>query len=216
MKFSEDIVSILNTTLQEDYKEVFLGKGEENLYHLHLYKDETSKLRPTSIGIGELFIRILATQVKQGAGSLFVPEATTGDNQAYVWNFFRRLNFTPESIAGIMGNLMQESGEGINPKSSQLGGGPGRGIMQWTVNQRWAELVRWAKKRGLDEWALQTQLEYIVIELNKYRIYDTMRSFKDIEDATYFFERKMERAGKPNMPRRIRYAQQVYGRFYRR
>jgi len=140
------------------------------------------------------------------------------NNQTKTWNYFKALGFTPQSAAGIMGNLMQESTPSIDPTLKQGGGGPGRGIMQWTYSERWQSLVKYANSRGLDPNSLVAQLEYMVQEMKTYKsggqtVYDRIKVMTDIEDATNFFEKTMERAGKPMMEKRIAYAKQVYKSF---
>ena len=117
--------------------------------------------------------------------------------------------FTPEAAAGIIGNLMQESG--VNPKSRQLGGGPGRGIMQWTESERWASMQQWAK--GKDPWALETQVQWMIKEMKSYGTYNRIKNVKDYKKAVEIFESEMEKAGTPNYPRRYAYAASAYGSF---
>src|SRR5215471_678256 len=59
--------------------------------------------------------------------------AFANDQAAY--DFFVARGLTNFQAAGIVGNLDQESG--VNPNSVQYGGGPGRGIAQWSVGGRW-------------------------------------------------------------------------------
>jgi len=83
-------------------------------------------------------------------------------NSQKVYNTLTSMGWTPQAAAGVIGNLMQESS--VNPTSHQGGGGPGRGIMQWTESERWASLKKWAGKR--DPWALDTQVQYMLKEMN--------------------------------------------------
>src|SRR4051812_26829508 len=63
-------------------------------------------------------------------------DATTAfANDKAAYDFFVAKGLTPFQAAGIVGNLDQESG--VNPASVQFGGGPGRGIAQWSVGGRW-------------------------------------------------------------------------------
>ena len=106
------------------------------------------------------------------AGPEYVP-ASQGStaNAEYTWKTLIDVGMTPQSAAGVMGNLQQESG--LDPKLIEGNGrGPGTGIVQWGNNggangsNRWNEkLVPWAKKRDLDEWALGTQLAFMIHEL---------------------------------------------------
>lgn len=119
-------------------------------------------------------------------------------------------DFTKEGASGIIGNLMQESG--CDPKSIQKGG-PGRGIMQWTESERWDSLVKWAKSVNKDEWDLSSQIEWMIMELRQYKAYDYFKGIKNVEEATDHFEKKMERAGKPEMANRYKYALDAMAKF---
>ncbi len=57
------------------------------------------------------------------------------DNIEKAFNYFVDRGLTPQQSAGIVGNLIGESG--VNPAQQQIGGGPGRGIAQWEVGARW-------------------------------------------------------------------------------
>jgi cell wall-associated NlpC family hydrolase len=141
--------------------------------------------------------------------------ATVGgkSNRAKVWNMLMNEGFSTGAAAGVIGNLMQESG--VNPNSNQHGGGPGRGIMQWTVNERWASLKSWAKKRGLHARDLDTQVQFMLKEMKDYGVLGKMRGMNDVEKATLYFENTMERAGVPNMSSRYKFAREALKQFGR-
>jgi hypothetical protein len=87
------------------------------------------------------------------------------DNAQAIWTFFTGAGFSPQCTAGIMGNLQQESG--LDPNCHQSGGGKGRGIAQWSVNEeRHNGLIEYAKSKGKEWTDLQCQLEWIIKELN--------------------------------------------------
>ena len=44
-------------------------------------------------------------------------------------------------------------------------------------------------------------------------MYATYKTIADVEEATTYFEDKMEAAGKPNMPNRIKYAKEALAKF---
>ena len=144
------------------------------------------------------------------------------DYEQAVWTYFTTRGYTPQATAGIMGNMYQESG--VNPTAIQGGGkGPAAGICQWeninTGGARWGILKQYADSKGTDWKDLQTQLEYLEMELvgdqskvkvdkytstlvNKRGGLQALKSMTDAEGAMYFFEETFERAGKPNYPRR--------------
>ena len=60
---------------------------------------------------------------------------TENTNDKIAFDFFLAKGLTPVQSAGIIGNLDQESG--MDPTIWQYGGGPGRGIAQWSAGGRW-------------------------------------------------------------------------------
>ena len=152
-----------------------------------------------------------------------------------VWAFFKSKGFSPQAIAGIMGNLYQESG--VDPTAIQGGGkGPAAGIAQWenynTKSSRWKSLYDTAKKRGKDWKDLDTQLKFLYSELTgsdiqqrmegkiapgnltkagaKPMSFEKFKTTKDINQAMRLFEGAFERAGTPNFPRRLTAAKEYY------
>ena len=146
------------------------------------------------------------------------------DTAQAVWTFFTGKGYTKECTAGVMGNLQQESG--MDPTRKQSGGGPGRGICQWTVSEgRFKGLEAHAKSKGKEWTDLQSQLEWLDMELQgkdsttlnylkKYvGGYDQFKQINDINKACKVFEDSFERAGKPMMEKRYAYAKQFYDKF---
>src|SRR5215510_6834875 len=62
-----------------------------------------------------------------------VSDLFANDKTAY--DYFVGKGLTNFQSAAVVGNLDQESG--VNPTISQAGGGPGRGIAQWSTGGRW-------------------------------------------------------------------------------
>lgn len=122
--------------------------------------------------------------------------ATEADRIAF--NFFKSKGLTDEQAAGIVGNLDHEGG--MNPAQHQIGGGPGRGIGQWSVGERWDttpgdNVVDYAAKLGESPTSLHAQLEFTWYELNKfgYLGLKQLKSAKTVEQATTTFQDKYER-----------------------
>lgn len=148
-----------------------------------------------------------------------------------VWQFFTGKGYSPQATAGILGNMTQESG--VDPTVIQGGGkGPAAGICQWEnynkKSARWKQLNDYATAKGKDWKDLQTQLEFVDMELSgtgnvdtytstllkKYAgSHEAFKSLTDINKATKLFEDSFERAGKPNMERRYAAAQSYYKQF---
>lgn len=135
--------------------------------------------------------------------------------QAY--NFFVSMGLNNFQSAGIVGNLMQESG--VDPTSRQKGG-PGTGIAQWSNPGRWNELVSWVSDpknfpdgKAHDANTLYPQLMYTWHEMKDVppwnKTLPDIKQAQNVEQATQIFNDDFEKAGTPNMPNRIKYARQV-------
>jgi hypothetical protein len=114
---------------------------------------------------------------------------------AYAMKFFIDRGFSVQSSAGIVGNLVAESS--IDPTRNQMGGGPGRGVAQWTVDQRWQTFLKFADNRKLDPNTLDAQLRFIVHEMPSAMGSDAqkIKSMTDADAAAELFMRKYERPG---------------------
>ena len=155
-------------------------------------------------------------------------ELTGNDVAEKVWNYFKSLNYSDAAVAGIMGNLYQESR--MDPTRLQGGDhGPAAGIAQWEDydkrSSRWLNLNNRANKKGVPWTDLKTQLEFLQDELestdmknrfsgktspsNLSKAGTTAISFEDwknttdVENATRQFEAAFERAGTPAMDTRL-------------
>src|SRR6185437_11781439 len=89
---------------------------------------------------------------------------TENGNDKIAFDFFLAKGLTADQAAGIVGNLDQESG--MDPSIWQYGGGPGRGIAQWSAGGRWDsdyhDNVAWyASQHGQSIYSLNLQLEFI-------------------------------------------------------
>src|SRR5678816_3004847 len=62
-------------------------------------------------------------------------EEALSSSEHTAFNFFVSKGLTRVQAAGVVGNLIQESN--VIPTAVQYGGGPGRGIAQWSVGGRW-------------------------------------------------------------------------------
>jgi hypothetical protein len=141
-----------------------------------------------------------------------------GTNTEKAFNFFRGAGFTAQQAAGIVGNLLIESGNDLDPSTKQGDRGPGRGIAQWTKGGRWdtdpTNLKDYAARFGVPMENLEIQLMYIMHEYRDkpYWGLSTMRRTTTIEGATVNFMDKFERPRKEDehRARRINAAQKVY------
>lgn len=153
------------------------------------------------------------------------------DNIEKAFNFFNgRDGLQNFQAAGIVGNLMQESG--VNPKSNQAGGA-GRGIAQWSEGGRWDDLIKWVAdgnnfpdKQPRDPESLDGQLAFLWHELTT-GYPDTLAHLKastTVEDAVNQFVGPIELSnggrgggyenpGKPEIANRIKFARQVLDKY---
>src|SRR4051794_40433613 len=156
---------------------------------------------------------------EESIGQSSAATAFANDHSTYV--YFRQKGFTSFQAAGIVGNLDQESG--INPTISQQNGGPGRGIAQWSAGGRWDSdpgdnLMAFAKEKGKSPTALDTQLDFIMFELDSFPGYGLakLKASQTLADATTDFELDFEGCGIPaqcDAQSRQDYAQDVFDEY---
>ena len=134
----------------------------------------------------------------------------------YMIKRFQNAGLTKNAALGILGNFMVESE--LDPASEQKGGGPGRGLAQWGVEGRFdtdrINLVKFAKERGKPWQDLDTQLDFVMHEMNVHpeykRVKDKINKAKTVEDATNIFLKEYEKANpkKAHADRRLTHAQE--------
>ena len=136
-----------------------------------------------------------------GAGTL--PTLVGNDNIQKVFNFFvSNGGLTGIQAAGILGNLLQESGDHLDPTAGSLTPGVGYGIAQWTTADRQAALVAYAKAQGTDPSDFATQLGFLWKELTtSYSgVLTSLKTATNVADATNIFEGPDNLAGQPVAP----------------
>ena len=133
------------------------------------------------------------------------------------FSFFRGKGLTGVQAAGIVGNLVQESG--VNPNSVQIGG-PGRGIAQWSVGGRWnttpgANVLLYARQHLQSPQSLALQLSFIWFELTSFPGYGlaALRASTTITGATFVFQSRYEICGLCNAASRVANARAVLAAF---
>ncbi len=149
-----------------------------------------------------------------GAGDDSMSEAALSNSEQSAFNFFVSKGLTKIQSAGVIGNLMQESS--VNPSAVQYGGGPGRGIAQWSVGGRWDsdrnDNVAWyASAHGQSRWALNAQLNFTWYELETFSGYglSELRAAGNVSAATIAFQDRFEGCGTCDQAQRLRYAEQA-------
>lgn len=129
----------------------------------------------------------------------------TAAKEAY--NHYTSKGLPSHVAAGIVGNLMQESG--LNTGASG-DAGKAKGIAQWHPD-RFKKLQQWARSSGRDPFDLKTQLDYILVENDPTagNFLQEMHKSGSAEKAAEIFSRKYERPGTPHMSNRMGYAKSL-------
>ncbi len=132
-------------------------------------------------------------------------------NDKVAFEFFVGKGLTHVQAAGIVGNLDQESG--MNPSIWQYGGGPGRGIAQWSAGGRWDtsyhDNVKWyAADHGASIYSLNLQLDFIWYELTDLGYGDSqLRAATTVDEAVAAFQDRYEICGTCDASNRIAHAE---------
>jgi hypothetical protein len=138
-------------------------------------------------------------------------------NDKIAFDFFVGKGLSRVQAAGIVGNLDQESG--MSPTISQYGGGPGRGIAQWSAGGRWDtshdDNVAWyASAHGASRYSLDLQLDFIWYELTEVGYGDAeLRAATTVTAATEAFMDRYEICGACDATNRIAHAEAALAAF---
>ncbi len=138
--------------------------------------------------------------------------------EQYLYKYFVGKGLKPYQAAALVGNLEWESGGKLDPHAKQFGGGPGRGIAQWDVNDdRWQGVLALAKKMKLSPYTLRVQAAFVWKELKGPGPYAAalraLRKTKNVTDASDIIEMKYEVAGVPALPQRRRLSKKILREF---
>jgi hypothetical protein len=153
-----------------------------------------------------------------GSSSEAIVSGTTNNETAF--DYFVSQGLSYDQAAGIVGNLDQESS--MDPTISQYGGGPGRGIAQWSAGGRWdtdpEDNVLWyASRVGQSAESLQLQLEFVWYELTTFPSYglEPLRAANNVTGATVAFQGDFEGCGTCDQGNRITFANEALSAFGR-
>jgi len=171
------------------------------------------------LGAAVTFVAACSAPADDPFDTSLEPLSTPFPNDKPAYDYFAGKGLPNFQSAAIVGNLDQESG--VNPTISQSGGGPGRGIAQWSAGARWDttagdNLVAYAAMQGLPTSSLTVQLGFVWYELETFPEYGLamLRAATNVTDATAAFEDHYEGcvyANFPvcNLPQRVTYAKGV-------
>lgn len=91
-------------------------------------------------------------------------EAMSGDSvQQKIWNFFTSKGYSDYTVAGIMGNMQQESQFNSSAVNSA---GPYYGLCQWGGG-RYTQLCEYAASKNKDWTDVDCQIEFLYYEMQK-------------------------------------------------
>ncbi|WP_246793444.1 phage tail tip lysozyme [Burkholderia perseverans] len=153
-----------------------------------------------------------------GAGSGSPITSLGGDNANQIASALKDAGYNNTAIAGILGNLQQESG--LQPDVNQGGatGGPssnnaddnahGYGLAQWGGSRKEA-LEQFAQQQGKPVTDLGTQVQFMIQEANNMPgLKDAMNSAGSPQAAAATWCQQFEGATDPEMQNRNQYAAQ--------
>ena len=153
-----------------------------------------------------------------GQASNTLPKDVSNGNvaQAVAKDLRDRYGLNATQIAGVLGNMQQESGllPNVNQGGEQgapqggFGGGQAYGLAQWDGSRKQAE-IDYAHQHGLDPGSLEANIGYMNQELDgEYsQTITDLKNTNTVEGATAAWEKDFEQAGVPEMGQRLEYAQ---------
>lgn len=83
-------------------------------------------------------------------------------NAEFAYSYLRSAGLSDGAAVGVLGNFIAESGLSTTIKGD---GGKATGLAQWHPD-RFGTLKAWARSKGKDPYALDTQLGFAVVEAN--------------------------------------------------
>jgi hypothetical protein len=144
-----------------------------------------------------------------GAGG-FTYDGKIGDRATYAFDYFRNAGLPDHVAAGLVGNLMQESGTDINP-AAVGDNGNAFGSGQWNGDRRHAYLG-YAKAKGVDYTDYDTQLEFLLHEgkTTEKSAWAKILATTTPEEAAAVASAAFWRPGTPHTERRTAYATTIF------
>ena len=144
-------------------------------------------------------------------------ELVEGPVVQQAFEFFTSRGFSETQSAGIVGNLIAESGRSLPAHGPAGDGGKAKGIAQWHPGRR--RIFEQVYGKPWQDSTFNDQLQFIVWELSNSDSYsgslnkqagDLLRQTSTVEAAATIFDEKYERSSGAARQKRINYAQSVY------
>lgn len=164
-------------------------------------------------------------------------------NEQVIWDYLYKKVQNPYGVAALMGNLYVESK--LNPKNLQgsykrklgmtddqytaavdngtytavdfINDGAGYGLVQWTYWSRKEGLLNIAKSRGTSIGNLNTQLDYLWSEIQKYTtVIEAMKTGKSVRAISDVIAKRYERPtdqSEKALQNRANYGQSFFDKF---
>ena len=156
--------------------------------------------------------------IKKGDGVVTIGKAgTSADALTMARNLMRDLDLNEAQAAGIVGNMVAESGvENARPQGTKPGvkgplvvdGVTGYGIVQWTAINRQQALADFATAEGADlnePLSMDIEYQFFIKELlgDFKTVYDQIRDTDDVKEASTIFMQQYERPAGYNTESKI-------------
>lgn len=140
------------------------------------------------------------------------------DRAQHIMSRLVGVGYTPEQAAGIVGNLIQESNLDTYARSKD--GHNSVGIGQWTDDREQA-LYAFAASAGRDPYDLETQIDFLIHELQTSEAYANRRLLENSStpsEAAMIFGREFERPNEEyaNWENRTSKAETTYDEYHKR
>ena len=156
--------------------------------------------------------------MKFNTGGLVGKEQPLVNQKAmYIYNRLISRGLTSTAAMGVVSNLGVETGYTYDPSTVQGNNGPGRGLAQWQQGGRYdtdnINLVSFAKSRGTSWNDLNTQIDFIVHEMNTNpefkQVKNILNTSKTVNEATQVFLTGYGKSGESNLENRYAVGEQL-------
>jgi hypothetical protein len=144
-----------------------------------------------------------------GAGAS-VGGVAGSDRAAYAFQYFKSKGWTDAQAAGLVGNLMAESGQGLD-SNARGDGGRAYGIAQWHPDRQ-ANFQR-AFGKSIFESTFEEQVAFVQWELDntETKAANRLRSTNDAATAAAIVDQHYERSSGAHRSKRMEYASSIAG-----
>jgi murein DD-endopeptidase MepM/ murein hydrolase activator NlpD len=115
-------------------------------------------------------------------------DGTNAKIEADLLEYYTAL-YGKNAAIGIVANLRRESGYRTKTPDNNLY----EGMAQWSRDDRWPRLVKWAESKGLDPYSRNAQAQYLAIELKQLGTDKRLKDAKTPEQAASIFYNEFER-----------------------